>query len=262
LLGIRIQLFHLVLGILYLTACTPAAIDPPFPTPVQLIISHSLSLRNLTDWINTCADLHSETVFFLDEIPEADPIINQVDLLLWLGSPPSEPGFSAPLALEEIVIIVNPVNSFRELSAAELASLFSGQITSWKSLGGSSAEVNGWTFPPGNEIYKVFARVFLQGKGITSLSQIAPSPAAMLQAVAEDESAIGYLPRSWVNGSVRTIKVSDVAEDALMLPVLALSESEPTGVARNFLACLQSSKAQSTLPPGYRPWKTSFQTEP
>jgi DNA-binding transcriptional LysR family regulator len=247
---------------MYLAACTPAAIGAPLPTPVQLVVAHSPALRNLTDWVSTCADEQSEAAFFLDEISEVDPKINQVDLLLWLGNPPSDPGFSAPIAVEEIVIIVNPGNSLREISSAEIASLFSGQISSWNSLGASSAEVKGWTFTPGSEIYKIFAGVFLHEKAITSQSQVAPSPTAMLQAVAEDESAIGYIPRSWINDSVRMLKVSDLALDTLQLPVLALSESEPTGVARNFLACLQSPKGQRSLPSGYQPWNANLQVEP
>ena len=250
------------LGLLIIVACTPAETLPPQPTPARLIVSHSPSLRNLSSWLNYCAQTLPDLALFIDESPGFNLKMDQANLFLWLGEPPVVAGFSAPLGWDEIVIIVNPANPLQVLNSAAITSLYSGQISNWEQLGEEPLEINLWTFPQGNDIYKVFASVFLQGKPVTSFSHVAPTPTAMLQAVAEDEGAVGFLPKSWLSEGVTTIPVSYVKRDAMRLPLLALAKSEPSGIARNFLACLQSEKGQESIPEHYQPWNSSSLGEP
>ena len=45
------------------------------------------------------------------------------------------------LALDGIAVIVHPENSVRDLSVEQIASVFTGEITNWKQLGGADTEI-------------------------------------------------------------------------------------------------------------------------
>ena len=62
---------------------------------------------------------------------------------------------------------------------------------------------------------------------------------AMLEAVANDPQAIGFLPTRWLNQSVKPIEILDFQNNDLLLPILAVTKSEPTGLTRDWLLCLQ-----------------------
>jgi hypothetical protein len=68
----------------------------------------------------------------------------------------------------------------------------------------------------------------------------------MIEAVAKDRGAIGYVPEAWVGDSVRVLEIELPAE--MHLPVLALAEQEPQGALRGWLSCLQSSSHNYFLP--------------
>ena len=68
---------------------------------------------------------------------------------------------------------------------------------------------------------------------ITSLAQLAVSPQNMHDEVANDESAIGFIPQQWYTTSV--------FEEAVIpdVPVLALVDEEPQGTIQEIIACIQ-----------------------
>jgi hypothetical protein len=66
----------------------------------------------------------------------------------------------------------------------------------------------------------------------------------MRQAVAADPSAIGYLPRRWVDSSLRPLSIDGISETSLRQPILAVTQTTPQGAQKEWLLCLQRSIAQ------------------
>jgi len=69
----------------------------------------------------------------------------------------------------------------------------------------------------------------------------------MLEAVAADPAAIGYLPESVLTSAepslahkVKIIQLDEVLTNALTQPVIAITEEEPQGLTRELIACLQT----------------------
>ena len=73
----------------------------------------------------------------------------------------------------------------------------------------------------------------------SSFAIIIPSPAAMRQAVNESPLALGFVPESAVDGSVKPLRVTDLDSSLLTFPVLAISSSQPAGSQAKWLECLQ-----------------------
>jgi hypothetical protein len=62
----------------------------------------------------------------------------------------------------------------------------------------------------------------------------------MLQAVAENPGAIGYVPEDRLTDQVFRVPLPEDLSARLVIPVMALSERAPTGAAYRLLACLQT----------------------
>jgi phosphate transport system substrate-binding protein len=65
-----------------------------------------------------------------------------LDIVQVEGSGPMGKRLAFPIAIHEIVIYVNKANPVRELSMGQVRSIFLGQITNWKELGGPDRRIN------------------------------------------------------------------------------------------------------------------------
>ena len=248
-----LSFFALVL-VLLTTACSPAVTATPPTVPQAVTVGFPPSLRLVDEALNSCAQANPGIALFVSEIPTPALEPTEDDLVLWFGEPPEAAGFSAPLAMEEIVFIVHPENPVRSLSVEDLAGLLSGKIDSWEQLNEIDADVMVWAYPPGNEVEQIVSNELLQGDSITSQGYLAPDPSAMLDAVSSKTGAIGFLPRAWMTEDVKTIELEGGEGVDLRQPVLALTAESPQGAVRTLLSCLQSPTGRKILERRYEPW--------
>jgi hypothetical protein len=73
----------------------------------------------------------------------------------------------------------------------------------------------------------------MAGRSVTSFAKVATSPQQMSDLLNAEKSAVGILPRHWKMGDSR------IVFEAGKVPVLAITKSEPQGIVRELLACLQ-----------------------
>lgn len=231
-----------------LAGCLPADAPPP-PTPQVLRLQVTPALSGWSGRLQACA-LRDPTIgLAVDERPAGDLDLRQADAALRLGPPPQEAAHALVLGWEEIVLIANPESPRDSLTLDELRSAYSGRAVEWGSPAGqagatptSSAAlpIHAWTYPPGDDLRAAFEGALWSGQPPAARLSEAPSPSAMLQAVAEDPAAIGYIPKSLLNDTFRELTVEGAPLGDLRQPVLALVSAEPQGALRSFLVCLQT----------------------
>jgi len=90
-----------------------------------------------------------------------------------------------------------------------------------------------WVYASGEDMQGVFDTAVMGGRPVTSFARLAVSPAHMFEALSADGNAVGILPRYWMTAGLRELFV------AASVPVLAVTASEPKGVIRGLIACLQ-----------------------
>jgi phosphate transport system substrate-binding protein len=107
------------------------------------------------------------------------------------GSARMEKRVAFPIAIHGIVIYVNKANPVRELSVAQVRSIFLGQITNWKELGGADSRINLFAGESTTGTLAFFQESVLHGEE--------PYPFvgknnthALLEVIAADPAAIGY----------------------------------------------------------------------
>ena len=220
-------LWGLLAAALVLTACSQAAsVSSTDPLTIQYSFASAFRLAELYGCAGA-APVHADlrAADFQD--------LQQVDMDIRIGQPEHLTAPAYQIGTEDLLVIVNRKNPVGRLSAAQVGGLFSGQILSWKAVGGSDAPVQAWVFPAGEDVEQVFEQSVLGGTPVSPEARLAATPDEMTQAIASDVEAIGILPRHWKTGTV-----TDVFSLA-GIPVLAILPAQPTGETAQLLACLQ-----------------------
>ncbi len=143
-----------------------------------------------------------------------------------------------------LVMIVHPDNPVDDFSQNDLLRMYQGEITDWRDLSPLSSyggEMAVWGYMPGSELQDAFAEGIsannLQGAWFT-----APDPVALVEQVAQDALAVGFVPLWELTSSVRAVPLRDLAFEAL--PLLAMWEQMPDALQQAWLVCVQSELPQ------------------
>lgn len=192
-------------------ACAPAPSSPPQIVDVYAAASASPWLEELY----ACADEASVTLHFTIDAPQ---------IQLRLGEPDEWPGPAWQIGTEDILIVASLQSPLPSLTPGRARELFAGR-------GGPSVQV--WAYASGEDAQRMFESALMDGRSVTSLARLAVSPAHMVEALTSDPNAVGILPRRWMADGLRELFL--VAN----IPVLALTLSEPEGVVRDLIACMQ-----------------------
>jgi len=212
----------------FIFSCTPASGQS---TPQIVNVYATASASPWLEELFACAADLSAVLNVSAESP---------DILLRVGEPPGLVTPAFQVGTEDLVVITNNARP-PILSADQIRRIFTGQITNFNQIVAEWEEVHPtqtdgihvWVYSGGEDIQTIFEQVFLDGRSVTSYARVAVHPSDMLKRIAEDENAIGFLSRRWLG------KDAFEQMNAASVPVLALTPSEPTGIVRELIACLQ-----------------------
>ena len=96
------------------------------------------------------------------------------------------------VALDGLSVYVNPENTLKELTIAQVGDIFTGKITNWKDVGGPDAPITVYSRENSSGTYEFFKEHVLKGKDFAASAQTMPGTAAIVQAVTKDKNGIGY----------------------------------------------------------------------
>lgn len=240
----RLLTVGFLLLVLLLTACSPAPQETPSPspTPPTILVDITPAARPAAAALTACAD-----VFTGFELQVRERYASQSDagLLIRLGAPEGSPqpeaGFLAQIATEDVRVILPASGPVSSLTNTEVMAVFSGQMTAWEQEN-SELPITVWVPLAADETRQAFENVIMAGLPVVSDAQLAPDPAAMLQAVSEDTGAVGFVPAAWeTNSDLHSILLG------IRMPVLVQADQAPTGQAAELLACMQGPIGQLAL---------------
>lgn len=221
-----------------LLGCQPAITPVSRATPIILTVQITPALDRLRPAFYTCAGEEGLGLVVTSlPAPALDP--SQASLSLRWSAPPETDDYAAVVAQEALTFIVHPDNPRNTITHADLRAVYTGGQL-------AGGDLHPWAYPAGDDVQQAFETILLEGPPQQPLPVfMAPDPAAMLEAVAQDPAALGFLPAGWLNDQVRALEVTGLSSDQLTQPILALSPAEPQGPARGWLLCLQTQIAGS-----------------
>ena len=241
------------------TVQTPARATKVIPDKLPLPATEAAYplTRDLT---RRFARLYAEPGFDVDRQPHEMLMrrLNQDGLRYFVSShiPAGEDLWAAPLAVDGIAIIVNPTLPLDELQIDQLRGLFAGAIANWSEVGGPAIEVAPISPPAGADSYLELERVLTGAGGISGKARLAPNFEAMLEMVAEEPGAIGYLPLSSVDNRVKALSVNGAqpSRDALSKQeyplrstIYIIGKREPPPAYANLIGWIQSDAGQAAV---------------
>jgi hypothetical protein len=224
-----------------LTACLPATPEP-LPTPQIWQAQLPPSLRWLGPALNLCTRQQPGIALSADERPAQALNPAQADFTLRWGAPEPLSSFAAEIATDELVVIVHPDNPLENLDLSEIKAIFTGRTQKWSAfLKGNSDRIQVWTEAPGSDVQQIFQSVLLQQPLTYPFAHLVPDPQAMRQSVGRDSNAIGYIPRRWLDSTVRAVQITGIPASELRQPILVMRETEPQGTQKDWLLCVRNS---------------------
>jgi hypothetical protein len=201
---------------IFLVSCSTGT--PP-PSTLQVVpVYSSFAAEPWLSELYDCAARQDNVVLSRGDDP------NSAEIDLRIGEPEFLSSFAYQIDEEEILIVTHRQSPIQNLTLDEARALFMG-------LGDPSVQV--WVYAPGEDLQKVFDQFVMEGRSVTSSAQVAATPQQMSDTLVSEPNAVGFLPRHWKAGDSR--EVFSVAK----VPVLALTNSEPQGVIKGLIACLQ-----------------------
>ncbi|OGO30923.1 MAG: hypothetical protein A2136_01315 [Chloroflexi bacterium RBG_16_54_11] len=237
----------LIWMVFLISACGVPEVATIAPTPEAIHVSYPQALQAWADRFSNCASSDPLVALYYNQSPSLDRHIFSNEVVLILGEPEQTgpASYLAEIGREQLAVIVNAENAESQFSSEQLRSIFSGRVLNWESDLDKPIQV--WVFPDGDPARGIFDRVVIPSGSITSQAMLAPDPGVMLEAIAGDADAIGYLPASILAsgnptlvGNVKVIQVDESLELELDQPVIAVTTNEPQGLLRSMLVCLQA----------------------
>jgi len=112
------------------------------------------------------------------------------------------------VALDGIAIVVHPSNPVSKLSLAQLKKIYTGEITSWKELGGPDRKIVKISRDTSSGTYEVFSKMVLHGEPIDNAEYV-KSNGAIRARVKNTRAAIGYVGLGFLN-SVKPVTIEGI----------------------------------------------------
>ncbi|MHC1784331.1 MAG: hypothetical protein AB9891_16520 [Anaerolineaceae bacterium] len=253
----RLSFNHLIscaaaaLAAVVLTSCGSSSPTPPV---MPLTMNYTPALRPFGPVFQTCTRMQSGLSLLVNELSNNQINSLPADILLTWGEAGVTDRTPYETGTEGLVFIVNPSNPVTSITTDQLALILSGQTSTWGALlqpacpecavdsvdhplAETSVEI--WTYPPGDEILQSLSDI----PGGTQIplyqSRLAPDPEAMRQVVSREYTSLGFIPRRWLDDSVKILEVRGLQTGTDHRSILAYPAEPLSPAASNFISCLQ-----------------------
>ena len=118
------------------------------------------------------------------------------------------------VAVDAIVPVVNPENPVKDLSLDQLAAIYSGKVRNWKELGGQDGPIVVISRDTSSGTFESWQELVMKKERVTPAALMQASNGTVVQAVAKNKNAIGYIGLGYLDKSVKSLTVSKVAASA------------------------------------------------
>lgn len=163
-------------------------------------------------------------------------------------------GVSILAAKDALSIVVHPSNPVSTLSFQQITDIFTGAVTNWNQIGGINAPITVYGRESNSGTYLYFEEHVLLGKEYLEDCSVVPGARAMISAVAQDSTAIGYSTAAYT-AQVKTIAINGVLPSADNIrhgsyPIIRYlyfyTVQQPEGTIKQFLDWVVSTEGQRT----------------
>ena len=137
----------------------------------------------------------------------------------------------------KIVFIINPRNTARKLSHAQLADILTGKTKNWKEVGGSDAAIVVVSLANAGSIMQT---ALLEGAPITARARLVTNATQIPAVVAQEPAAIGIISTAHVRGPTSLVQT----DTEIFVPLLLVTKGEPKPAEKALIEAARKLLAQ------------------
>jgi len=130
-----------------------------------------------------------------------------------LAKSKSENPVQTVIAIDAIVPVVNPTNTLKAVTLAQLKDLYTGKITSWKELGGTGPVVV-VSRDTSSGTYECWEKMVMKKERVFPAAMMQASNGAVVQTVSKNKNAIGYIGLGYMDATTKPLTVDGVTASA------------------------------------------------
>lgn len=119
-----------------------------------------------------------------------------------------------PVALDAIIPVVSPKNAVASLTMEQLRDLFAGKIKNWKELGGADAPVVVVGRDSSSGTFESWQELVMGKTRVSQRALLQSSSGGVVQAVAGNPNAIGYIGVGYLDSQIKGLVVNGVQPGA------------------------------------------------
>ncbi len=161
------------------------------------------------------------------------------------------------IAIDAMAVVLNPQNTVKSLTGAQIRDIFLGKIRNWSEVGGADAEIILVSREAGSGTRDAFESIMgvqfeKNGKKASALDPralVAEGTGAIKSSVATKPRAIGYISLGYVDQSVKPCDIDGISATEenirnrtymLARPFLMVTSGEPGGDVADFIDWVRS----------------------
>ena len=149
------------------------------------------------------------------------------------------------VAYDGIAVIVNTGNSIKGLTKKQVEQIFTGEITDWSAIGGSSGKISVYTRNTSSGTYAEFKELAMKKRDYAPDSQKLAGNEQIAQEVGKNPNGVGYIGLAYTKASgikVVPIDGASPSKESVLAksypyarPTFFYTNGEPTGVVKEFI---------------------------
>jgi len=114
------------------------------------------------------------------------------------------------VAYDCIVPVVHPSNGVSNLTMEQLKSIYKGKVKNWKEIGGPDRPVVVISRDTSSGTYEVWAKKVMKKERVYPGALLQASNGAVVQAVAKNKNAVGYIGLGYLDDTVKACTVNGI----------------------------------------------------
>lgn len=114
------------------------------------------------------------------------------------------------VAMDALLPIVNPSNPVTNLTPEQYRKIYTGEIKNWKEVGGPAMAIAVVGRDTSSGTFETWEEKIMNKERVTERALIVASNGAMVQTVAQNKLAIGYIGLGYLDKSVKALEVGGI----------------------------------------------------
>lgn len=112
------------------------------------------------------------------------------------------------VAVDAIVPVVNNANPVKDITLATLKAVYEGKITNWKEIGGDDAPIVVVSRDSSSGTFECWEELVMKKARVTPRALMQASNGTVVQAVAKNKNAIGYIGLGYVDNQTKALEIA------------------------------------------------------